>query len=83
MKRRTDDTPSLFDPPMPIVAPEPTESDWREVPQPLFLSWSPLMQWAYCRDRDLDSAMFAESHDMAVFFMARAEMYRQMIEGAM
>lgn len=57
------------------------DSDWQEVPQPRFLSWSPMMQWAYCRDRDLDAAAFADTVDDSQFFMARAEMYQQMIKG--
>jgi len=73
-------TPSFnFD----AVEPEPERSTWTEVPQALFLSWSALRQWAYCRDRDFDSATFADSFEDAQFFIHRAEMYQQMIKEAL
>jgi hypothetical protein len=53
-------------------------STWREVPQARFLSWSPRMQAAYCRDRDLDSYEQADDEDTQQFFLRRANMYDEM-----
>ena len=50
-------------------------SEWREVPQARFLSWSSVMQSAYCRACDLDSAAHAENDAWRVFYVRRAEMY--------
>ena len=54
------------------------QSTWREVPQARFLSWSPAMQAAYCRDRDLDSAEHADDEEWEQFYLARANVYDEM-----
>jgi hypothetical protein len=51
-------------------------STWREVPQALFLSWSPAMQLAYCARRDEDAILSAESDWWVVFYGRRMEGYR-------
>ena len=58
--------PSLFDEP---------DIEWHEVPQDRFLSWSPAMQAAYCRDRDLDAAEHAENDGWREFYLNRAASY--------
>ena len=57
-------------------AEEVTESTWREVPQARFLSWSHEQQMAYCAARDMDSALWADNEDTAMWFLERAESYR-------
>lgn len=54
-------------------------SDWQEVPQVRFLSWSPAMQAAYCAARDTDSAIYAESVEDAEWFIRRARIYEGMV----
>lgn len=84
-------TPSLFDTvpsELPVELPHPDEpivdqpiATWNEVPQALFLSWSPAMQHAYCRNRDLNSAQSAhERGEDQQFYLTRADGYRQMME---
>jgi hypothetical protein len=48
---------------------------WNEVPQALFLSWSPAMQQSYCAARDRDSAAHAENDWWRNFYLGRADMY--------
>lgn len=50
------------------------DSEWTEVPQARFLSWSPQMQAAYCAARDEDAALCGWQPTM--FFIERAEAYR-------
>lgn len=50
------------------------ESEWQEVPQALFLSWSPQMQAAYCAARDEDAALCG--WEPTSFYLERAEGYR-------
>jgi hypothetical protein len=54
---------------------EPELADWQEVPQARFLSWSPAMQEAYCRRRDLDSAVRSEEPWWQKFYLERAEIW--------
>jgi hypothetical protein len=88
VRPRHDLTPSLFDDaPAPIVdAVEALDDDeldeWREVPQALFLSWSPLMQLHYCWQRDMDSALRADNNTDAQFYLTRAASYKEMLETA-
>lgn len=53
--------------------------EWREVPQPLFLSWSAARQAAYCARRDENSALTADSPEEARWFLARSKLYKEMI----
>lgn len=77
-RRPTDDTPSLFDdPPVDAEAPDETPEDWQEVPAARFLSWSPRMQAAYCRDRDLNSAQHADTLRELEFYRDRAAGYAE------
>jgi hypothetical protein len=55
-------------------------SAWQEVPQPVFLSWSDARQLAYCAARDTDAAQYDLPN--AEFFRARAQTYKEMINGA-
>jgi hypothetical protein len=48
--------------------------EWREVPQALFLSWSPARQFMYCAARDEDSA----TYDHAEFYLQRAQAYKEL-----
>ena len=58
--------------------PEPLVSRWLEVPQALFLLWSPAMQMAYCAARDRDSAATArERSEDPAWYEARAEGYER------
>jgi hypothetical protein len=52
-------------------------SPWREVPQALFLSWSPARQYAYCAARDEDSARCAYTDAEAEWFRQRARDYKE------
>ena len=67
------------------VAPRPAMAasagsvvEWREVPQALFLSWSPARQLAYCAARDEDSVLSAESDEEILFYGRRAASYREL-----
>ncbi len=54
----------------------PATSNWQEVPQARFLSWSRQMQAAYCANRDLASAeTAAERGEDPEFYLERAEGY--------
>jgi hypothetical protein len=53
----------------------PSGGQWNEVPQALFLSWSPAMQRSYCAARDRDSAEHAENDWWRHFYLGRAETY--------
>ena len=53
-----------------------TGSEWHEVPQALFLSWSDARQRSYCAIRDEDALLSAESDAWIVFYGRRAERYR-------
>lgn len=71
--------PGLFDEPSPAapVAAPKVERPWREVPQALFLSWSPVHQLIYCWKRDMDSARQAEERgEDSEWFRWRGERYR-------
>lgn len=50
-------------------------SSWHEVPAARFSSWTAAEQFAYCRDRDLDSAERAESEWWREFYIDRALWY--------
>ena len=50
-------------------------SDWQEVPQARFLSWSREMQLAYCAARDADASMSTDSPWWATFYSDRAAGY--------
>lgn len=53
------------------------DSEWVEVPQALFLSWSPAMRAAYCAARDEDAAICGiDGPAMTMFYLERAEAYR-------
>lgn len=56
---------------------EPVVRPWNEVPQPLFLSWSPAMQYSYCAARDEDSARSETSEEFKAFYLERAVSYRE------
>lgn len=83
-KKAEDDGPSLFDE---VDAPsEPTEpadvnaeSEWQEVPQERYLSWTKCEQYRYCAARDYDAAVYADTADESEWFIARAKMYEEMI----
>lgn len=75
--RHNDQEPSLFDP---IIETLKKVSRWREVPQPLFDSWSVPMQLVYCATRDEDSAATTYDPEWAEFYAARAALYREMID---
>lgn len=60
-----------------VTPPRLSTSSWNEVPQALFLSWSPAMQRAYCSRRDADSSLHAYDPTWAEFFEARALRYRE------
>jgi hypothetical protein len=83
-KRRNYDGPSLFDEPDPTSEPAAQsidaqpQSDWQEVPQTLFLSWSQARQFAYCAARDEDAAEFSETYAEAQWYMERASAYREL-----
>jgi hypothetical protein len=49
---------------------------WPEVPQPVFLSWSPARQLSYCAARDEHAARFADSPAEAEWFTQRASLYK-------
>lgn len=70
-----DEVQVLREGPMTHAAPGVEVECWREVPQARFLSWSPRMQAAYCRDRDLASSECAESEAWAQFYLRRANTY--------
>ena len=55
-------------------------SDWREIPQPRFLSWTPAEQHAYCMARDLDATARSDTPEEAEFHRRRAHMYQEMID---
>ena len=90
-RRRTSEfeQPSLFDdedvaPQPPVAVRQPSgppsvldfpPSTWREVPAARFNSWSLLRQLAYCRDRDIDGALYAPTDEEALWFKARADSY--------
>lgn len=82
MKLR-DETPSLFEqqagtsqlPTHEADVMLPAESEWQEVPQARFLSWSPQMQAAYCAARDEDVALCG--WQPTSFYLERAEGYRR------
>lgn len=61
-----------------VQADEESESAWQEVPQALFLSWSPARQAAYCAARDEDSAEHSLTYDEALWYLARAKSYKEM-----
>jgi hypothetical protein len=83
MKKPQLSEPSLFDELEDAPAPPSTEQDyidlprstWREVPQALFDSWSVLRQLAYCRERDMDGALYAPNDEEALWFKRRADSY--------
>jgi hypothetical protein len=86
MRKQTPKQPSLFDfddEPAPVTAGLQVEtidlprSEWREVPQALFDSWPVGRQLAYCRDRDMDGALYAPTDEEALWFKARADWYSQ------
>lgn len=52
------------------------ESDWQEVPQALFLSWSERRQLAYCAARDEDSAAGAATLEELNWYRERANAYK-------
>jgi len=88
MRKQTLKQPSLFDfDDEPVVRErlQVTEtidlprSEWREVPQALFDSWPMGRQLAYCRDRDMDGALYAPTDEEALWFKARADWYSQEI----
>lgn len=55
------------------------DSEWREVPQALFLSWSAARQYAYCAERDLRASVeFATSPEEEQWFYQRAVSYTKM-----
>jgi hypothetical protein len=58
----------------------PWDSDWNEVPQPLFASWSVPRQLAYCARRDEHASLeYHQSDDEIVFYVRRAESYRVLL----
>ena len=56
---------------------EPELQEWREVPQGIFLLWTPRQQYTYCANRDLDSARIADNEGSANWFRARAASYME------
>lgn len=64
------DQPTFFD-----DAADLPVSDWQEVPQARFLSWSDEMQRAYCAARDDDSAAHADDPWLEEFYLRRAIAY--------
>lgn len=63
------------------LAGHPRVNEWREVPQPLFLSWSPARQFAYCAERDLRASIeYATSSEEKQWFCDRAAGYTRMKE---
>jgi len=53
------------------------DSDWKEAPQEVFLSWPPAQQAAYQEARDRDSAAHAHDDWHMVFFMRRSKTWRE------
>lgn len=81
-------TPSLFDDAetLPEASPDAQDDsseldEWHEVPQERFLSWSPAGQYGYCRKRDLDSALRADTPEEAQWYLTRAKMYQELMNG--
>lgn len=52
---------------------------WREVPQPLFLSWPESMQLAYCARRDEASALRADDAEETRWLLNRAKIYKEIM----
>lgn len=61
-------------------SPERRASQWREVPQARFFSWSDKMQLAYCAARDEDAAR--DEPTCAGWYLWRANSYREMMHGS-
>lgn len=65
----------------PPNSPAAERREWTEVPQALFLSWSPAMQHAYCAARDEANALADDVGDEEMaWLLERAMGYTRMIK---
>ena len=58
-------------------APLTSSSEWQEVPQARFLSWTDAEQLAYCAARDRDSASHEDDPWWCAFYVERAQKYEE------